>query len=119
MPTATAAKAPPNLGAKARRLWRDVTKVYALRADELSVLEDACREVDLIEAIRTEMVGKPLEVRGSMGQPVASPLMQELRQHVAVKARLLAALKLPDESGETSRSASARDAAHARWSRGA
>lgn len=123
----TAATAPKGLGTKARRVWREITKTYDLRLDELRILEDACREVDLIERLEDELDGEPLTVTGSMGQLVAHPLVQELRQHRSVLARLLAQLKLPDapaegEGGDEDegrrRSASARDAATARWGRG-
>lgn len=117
-----AKKAPEKLGAKARALWADVTGKYDLRSDELRVLEDACREIDLVERIESELRDGDLVVRGSQGQPVASPLVQEVRQHRAVLARLLGSLKLPDDeggAGEGSQSAAARSAAAARWGRGA
>jgi hypothetical protein len=113
--------APSNLGAKSKRLWTTITSSYELRADELRILEDACREVDIVERLETEFRDAPTMVRGSMGQEVASPLLQELRQHRAVVARLLGQLKLPDEDGRQQESVSnaARKAANARWSRGA
>ena len=112
---------PAHLGAKARRMWRAITGTYELRADELRVLEDACREVDLIERLEEAMRGADLIVHGSQGQPVANPLVQELRQHRATLKALLGSLKLPDEDGRQaeSRSSSAREAANARWRRGA
>lgn len=121
--TAAKRSSPKRLGTKARRLWVDITRTYALRADELRVLEDACREVDLIERMEEELARDDAElvVRGSMGQDVAAPLLQELRQHRSVVARLLGSLKLPDENsapGE-SRAPTARTAAAARWGRGA
>ena len=113
-------KAPDRLGVKAKKVWTEITKDYDLRIDELRVLEDSCREIDLIERLEAELRDAPLMVTGSMGQPVASPLVQELRQHRSVLARLLAGLKLPEESGEGSgRAPSARAAAIARWSHGA
>lgn len=111
--------APAHLGGKARKLWRDISGEYELRADELRVLEDACREVDLVERLEESLRSEPLVVEGSQGQPVASPLVQELRQHRVVLARLLAQLKLPDESGARDTSSAARTAAAARWGRGA
>ena len=113
--------APSRLGAKAKRLWTEITGTYDLRADELRILEDACREVDIVERLEDEFRTAPTMVRGSMGQDVASPLLQELRQHRAVVARLLGQLKLPDEDGRQQESVSnaARKAANARWSRGA
>lgn len=124
------AKTPTKLSAKARAIWNGITDDYELRADELRVLEDACREVDLIERLEKELAASDLIVEGSQGQPVASPLVQEIRQHRATLARLFAALKLPADEGGTGSgegvgpgggdaSRSARAAAQARWSRGA
>jgi len=113
---------PQGLGRKARRLWRGITTVYELRPDEARVLEDACREIDLIERLEEELA-KPetdLIVHGSMGQPVANPLVQEIRQHRATLRQLLASLKLPDdEGGQVDASTQAREAAARRWRRGA
>lgn len=113
---------PPPAGLKAKQaetLWREVTGTYELRADELRILEDACREVDLVERLEVELSKAELVVKGSMGQPVANPLVQEIRQHRQVVKGLLAALKLPDEDGSVSgsRSSQARAAAQARWRR--
>lgn len=113
-------KTPTGLGAKAKRVWTEITGSYELRVDELRLLEDACREIDLIERLESDLRGSDLVVRGSQGQPVVSPLVQELRQHRGVLARLFGALKLPDEeSAAGERSSSARAAAMARWGRGA
>lgn len=103
-------------------LWEHVTSTYDLRADELRVLEDACREVDLIEAMQVELdAADSFLAKGSQGQPVAHPLVQELRQHRATLKSLLGSLKLPDEDGRaaSSRSEQARNAARARWQRSA
>lgn len=111
---------PPNgLSSTSRKMWREIVSKYELRTDELRVLEDACREVDLIGLLERELDGAELIVKGSMGQPVANPMISELRQHRATLQRLLAALKLPDEGVSASRSAAAREAANARWRRGA
>jgi hypothetical protein len=40
----TKPRTPPGLSQKAARFWRDVVTNYQLRADELRILEDACRE---------------------------------------------------------------------------
>ena len=113
------ATAPSKLGAKARRLWRGITESYELRPDELRVLEDACREVDLIERLEAELAGADLIVNGSMGQPVANPLVQELRLHRSTVKGLLQSISLPDEDGSSSRSSAGRALADARWRRGA
>lgn len=115
-----AVKAPTKLGAKARRLWNDITDYYDLRPDELRILEDACREVDLVERLESAMSKEELVVRGSMGQPVANGLLGELRAHRSILKGLLAQLKLPDEpgAGRISASTQARNAAQARWAGG-
>jgi hypothetical protein len=101
-------------------LWSLITDQYELRADELRMVEDACREADLIQALHAELRGQSMLVTGSMGQSVVNPLVQEIRQHRSIMARLLSYLKLPDEGGDEAgeRSAAARDAATSRWSRG-
>lgn len=120
--------APKNLGKEAKKLWKGVTETFDLSATELRILEDACREVDLIEKLEEALWDpanpQPLTVRGSQGQPVANPLIQEIRQHRQVVKTLLGALKLPeepaaDQSGSGNRSTSAREAAMARWRKGA
>jgi hypothetical protein len=112
-------KPPTGLNASGKALWADVTGKYDLRSDELRVLEAAAFEADLIDTMQAAMGGAPLMVRGSMGQEVMNPIVSELRQHRATLATLLKQLKLPDDSEQAAgeRSASARAAANARWSR--
>lgn len=131
MPTNDATpKRPTKLRARARRLWDDVTSTYSLRPDELAILTDACRELDVIDKLERDLEGADSMVVGSMGQPVVNPLLAEIRQHRSCAQRLLNSLKLPDDPGEQgaggssgsssgSRSTQARDAAGARWRRGA
>ncbi|MEV0078058.1 hypothetical protein AB0H58_16765 [Nocardia neocaledoniensis] len=96
---------------------------FALRADELRVLGDACAEADLIERLQSALDADELMTTGSQGQPVVNPLVSELRQHRATLAGLLRQLKLPDDEqpgevvGGDNRSTQARAAAIARWSR--
>lgn len=112
---------PTRLGPKSRKIWHSVVDDYDLSAAEARVLEDACREVDLIERMELEQRDAPLTARGSMGQPVPAPLIGELRQHRATLARLLAQLGLDSggASAQDSASQSARDLARKRWGSGA
>jgi len=119
-----ATKPPSKLSGKARKLWTETTTAFNLREDELRVLEDACREGDLVDRLEAEVAKSGLMVEGSQGQPVASPLITEIRQHRTVVARLLQSLKLPEdaesaEAERVKRSATMRDVANARWKRGA
>ena len=112
--------APVHLGPKARKLWKDTVRAFDLRVDELRILEDACREVDLIERLENEIRGLPsLTVKGSMGQPVISELVKDVRQHRNTLKALLGALKLTEDGESKPRSTTAREAAQARWRRGA
>lgn len=118
-----AAKKPPapaGLGLHAEALWKRITKLYELRPDELRILEDACREADLIDRLEKELTDADLVVHGSQGQPVANPLVSEIRQHRTALRSMLAGLKLPDEDGraQLDRSTKARAAANERWRRG-
>lgn len=115
------AAAPKGLGAGGSALWREVVGKYDLRADELVVLEGACRATDRIAAMEEERDGR-VTATGSMGQLVVHPLVGEIRAHEAQVASMLARLKLPDDpagavssGGEQPRSTQARAAAQSRW----
>lgn len=109
-------KLPKNLGKKGRALWDDVLAGFDLGPHEIRLLEDACREIDLIERLETSLRDAPLTVKGSQGQEVANPLVQELRQHRNSLKGLLGALNLPDDGrGAVLRQTRARRAAGARW----
>ncbi|OIN80879.1 hypothetical protein [Mycobacterium malmoense] len=112
------AKRPANLAKAGRELWNAVIGKYEFRPDELRILEDACREADLIDDMEKAQRGADRIVKGSMGQPVINPLISELRQHRATLATLLRGLKLPDEGAGTGADGSQqRQAAQARWAK--
>lgn len=90
---------PRGLAKRGRRFWRTVVSAYQLRPDELILLENACKSIDLIDKLEAEMVGLPLTVKGSMGQEREHPLLSETRQQRAGLRQTLAQLKLPDQGG--------------------
>lgn len=113
-------KPPADLADSGKELWSKVVTKYDLRADELRVLSDACREADLVDQLTDELATVGIMSTGSMGQPVVNPLVPEIRQHRSTVATLLGKLKLPDDESSDSAgrvSAQARSAANARWSR--
>lgn len=114
-------QAPAGLGPKAKKIWKETVEKFDLRADELQTLDDACREVDLIQRMQKEIdLLSSLTVPGSMKQPVISETVKEIRHHRAQFTSLMRSLKLPEDDGvPKSRSTSAREAAQARWRRGA
>lgn len=112
-------KAPPNLGVGGT-LWKRIVSVYDLRADELQVLEDACRSKQLAHELEKDLRSASKTVSGSTGQTVVNPLVPEIRQQRTATAALLKQLKLPDEQAEVpaaggSQSDKGRAVAHARW----
>lgn len=112
--------APPSgLKPGGRKMWNDIVGKWVLRPDELRVLREAAREVDLIDALELALGKDALMIPGSMGQMVVHPIVTELRQHRATLAALLRQLKLPDADGgeaeKENRSTAARAAANARW----
>jgi hypothetical protein len=114
-------RAPKGLEVAGRRLWRGTFEEredgsrLVLRADELALLEEACRMADDVARIRAELDGAPLVVAGSKGQDVAHPLRGELHRTVGTLDRLLRTLALPDDDGGTSREWAGRRLARARW----
>lgn len=108
---------PENLGDRGGRFWDSVTSTYKLRADELILLEDCCREIKLIDKLEAEIEDADMIVTGGYEQEVANPLITEIRQHRGMVARLLNQLKLPDLNAgdKSSASEAARKAANARW----
>lgn len=109
--------APHGLKKRGRKLWRDVIPAYQLRADELVLLETACRCVDLVDQLEADMADQPLTVKGSMGQLRENPLLSETRQQRALLNRTLAQLALPDDPSVVPVNQH-RAAAAARWTYG-
>lgn len=107
---------PSALAVAGKSLWSDVVSKYALRADELAILENACRAADMItrvEAAWTED-GCPMYTKGSMGQLVEHPAPKGIRSWQTTMDASLARLKLPDDpAGEKPNQQ--RDAAQSRW----
>ena len=89
----TKPRGPKKSGSK---LWREIAdpKKYELRPDELRILEDACREADLIDQLEDALEGQPFIVTGSQGQDVINPLIPEIRQHRATLTSMMLKLKL-------------------------
>lgn len=113
-PTDLGRPVPAGMREKGTRLWQEVTSGYKLRSDELDVLEDVCREADLIDKIERELESADLMVVGSQGQFVVNPLIAEARQHRATKMSLWKRLALPDPVAQAETNQQ-RSAAQSRW----
>jgi hypothetical protein len=104
--TTSKSRPPAGLGPEGRTLWREIVQETAddgliLDARERRWLLDAAREADLCTAMMTQLDGADFMVKGSQGQPVAHPILGELRMHRAVIGGLLARIKLTDPSDST------------------
>ena len=116
-------KCPPKLGAGAK-VWRSLVAEYQFRPDELQILEDACREIDLVSRLDAALAESTMMTLGSMGQPIVNPLVKELGAHRLIVKQLFAQLKIPDGEAATAAARSAnsdkgRAVALARWNRSA
>lgn len=91
------------------------------RADELAVLESACRQADFIARLEADLVGQPSLVPGSTKYNlVLNPLISEIRQYQVQQARLLKQLDIPegDEVDKAAKiSATNRANVNKRWAR--
>jgi hypothetical protein len=117
-------KPPRELGFSGRRLWRQVVREAAvdglvLDAREQIWLEIACKSADTIALMEAELTKSPTTVvKGVAGQPVAHPLLAEIRQHHLLIAQTLNRLKVEAPASgwiAVPGANKARGAATARW----
>jgi hypothetical protein len=109
-----------------RRLWKTVildadSDGIDLHSLELAWLEDACRLTDRLEQLEAELAAAgTFMVLGVAKQPVAHPLLGEIRQTRALRAQMLARITVtaPEEKQTASVFAlgvQQRAAANKRW----
>ncbi len=91
---------PAGMGSEGKRLWRKITAVFDLEndPDKAEILAQACRTADVIAELDAAGAEAPLVVKGSMGQPVISPFIAEVRVQRALQAQLLARLNFSEET---------------------
>jgi hypothetical protein len=111
--------APEGLGERALALWSGTVKGLELEAGELVLLESACRLVDQIDAMQAALEEQGPIVKGSRGQPAASPLLREIRAHDLAVTRILrtlmAAMPEEEDGKRLTPTERGRKAALARW----
>lgn len=90
-----------DLNARGTRLWASLTASDATLEDECSPMREvaltACRTADRVEHLEQLAMQVEAVIEGR-GGPMIHPLLAEVRQQSALLARLVAALRLPDEA---------------------
>lgn len=90
--------APAGSKAAGRRLWRAILEKYELEEHELELLRQACRTADLCAELQVVIDRDGPMVANRFREMVPHPAVIELRQQRVVLARLIAALRVPDDS---------------------
>lgn len=89
-----APKPPTGLRRSGRALWRSVMRDYELDEHETTILREACRTLDSLDALQALLEDQGLMAATSQG-PRVHPALVELRQQRVTFARLLTALRIP------------------------
>lgn len=92
---------PSGLGERGAAFWSDVMAVYELGMDEVQILTEVCRALDLCNEMQAAIERDGVTVKGSEGQPRVHPAVSQLNSTRTLVGRLLAQLGLPDEDGQT------------------
>ena len=90
---------PTGTGPGGRRLWRDITGRYDLSEHELALLREAARTVDQLDALAAVVRRDGVTLED--GRP--HPALVESRQMRITMARLVAAMRLPDDDSDDAR----------------
>lgn len=87
------AKPPVALGKRGLAFWQKVHEDLVLEEHENNLLVEACRTIDLIDALRTAIAKSgPVDADGKV-----MPAVVEARLQSVTLARLVASLRLPDD----------------------
>lgn len=115
---------PSYLGEHGLKFWMDCAPPkYTMRPDELRLLTECCREIDMIDRLEKDLRStESLLILGMRGTEVINPIVSELRQHRATLTTMFRALQLPDSSSGVAQkrqlvSEQNTKAARARWDR--
>lgn len=116
--------APAGLAARGLEAWDRLTVEYDFRTDEIHVVREFCRTLDVLERLAVELESAPTMVMSPSQGLVPNRLFAEVRQQRLALRGLASCLALPDvvhgRGGDgMTVSENARRASRARWSRGA
>lgn len=90
-----------DLGARGKRLWAHLLAQDESLTDELNpqreIALSACRTADRLDHLEKKSTEVDSVIEGRTG-PMIHPVFAEVRQQSALLARLVAALRLPDQA---------------------
>ena len=116
---------PNGLRTAGAKLWKEMNDEFdfSYEPGKVAILERACKVADQIDKLEQATAEEPMTTRGSMGQLVIHPFIQEIRQQSNVFNSLIKALDLPDSDEDAAIKADRRreravNANSARWNRG-
>ena len=93
-----APRPPRDLRRSGARLWRDVVEALSLDSHELALLHEAARACDRCDELAAVLRSQGVIVAGK-----PNPLLREVREAQITFARLVAALRLPEDIREPGR----------------
>jgi len=103
MPAKPQQRPPKGLGKAGRAKWREATQEFVFDPLETATLLQICRLTDRLQALEDESATSPPTTKGSRGQVVLSPIIQEIRLTSLALAKLCKSLDLPDPKAPTGR----------------
>lgn len=115
----TTVRVPRGLGVKGTRLWRELHEERGEKFPpaESVLVEEACRMADRLDKLNALLVGDDdawarVRIPGNSDELVlvVNDAMSEARQQANVLKQIIAALRLPDESGSKPQRRGARGA---------
>ena len=83
MSTPAKPRKPAKLGAAGATLWGRLVGLYVFDAREVTILEQACRQADLVAVLDREIARAGIVVEGYNGQPRLSAMVAEVRRSAA------------------------------------
>lgn len=92
--------APKGTGPRGRALWRDVLERYELDRPERVLLEEAVRCADTLDELQAAVDRDGAIVADRFGQDRPHPAAVEARQLRVTLARIIAALRIPEDRTE-------------------
>jgi hypothetical protein len=109
-------RAPRGLGPRGRAFWRAAWERFEFAAHEAALLTEACRQLDLVEALQAAVDERGTMIVNRYGAPVVNPAVGALRAARAELRAQLASLNWPEECEVAGgRHVAASKAARHRW----